>query len=145
VGVPIVVRMVTTARIDAIGLIASDLGRTVTFYRALGCDLPDPASLNSAKDDHLECDLGGVRLMFDTEEVMRSFSEDTWSGPGAGRLTLAARCDSPADVDRLHDELAGLGSGTQVAPFDAPWGMRYATVRDPDGVRVDLYAPLPTA
>jgi uncharacterized glyoxalase superfamily protein PhnB len=27
-------------------------------------------------------------------------------------------------------------------PFDAPWGMRYATVADPSGNGVDLYANL---
>jgi uncharacterized glyoxalase superfamily protein PhnB len=129
-----------TSRIDAVGLVASDLARTVTFYRAAGCSLPDPET--GELDEHLECDLGGVRLMIDTEEVMKSFAEDTWSGPNAGRLTLAARCASPADVDRLHDELAALGTGSLVAPFDAPWGQRYATVRDPDGVRVDIYTPL---
>jgi uncharacterized glyoxalase superfamily protein PhnB len=135
--------MSDTPRIDAIGLVASDLARTVTFYRVAGCALPDPGA--DGLDDHLECDLGGVRLMIDSEAVMKSFSEDTWSGPSAGRLTLAVRCASPAEVDRCHGELANLGSGSQVAPFDAPWGQRYATVRDPDGVRVDLYAALSTA
>jgi hypothetical protein len=78
--------MSDTPRVDAIGLVASDLARTVTFYRAAGCALPDPDA--DGLDDHLECDLGGVRLMIDTEAVMKSFSEDTWSGAGAGRLTL---------------------------------------------------------
>jgi hypothetical protein len=27
-------------------------------------------------------------------------------------------------------------------PYDAPWGQRYATVLDPDGNIVDLFAPL---
>ena len=134
--------MTGTPRIDAVGLIASDLARTVRFYRAAGCGLPDPDA--GALDDHLECDLGGVRLMIDSEAVMRSFAKDTWSGPSAGRLTLAIQCASPADVDRLHEELAALGAGSELAPFDAPWGQRYATVRDPDGVRVDCYAPLPS-
>ena len=40
----------------------------------------------------------------------------------------------------MHDELTALGSGSHLAPFDAFWGQRYATVLDPDGVRVDLYA-----
>jgi uncharacterized glyoxalase superfamily protein PhnB len=132
-----------TARIDAIGLVASDPAATLRFYRAVGCDLPDPDEVASL-EDHLECDLGGVRLMFDTEEVMASFSGEAWP-QGSGRLTMAARCDSPADVDRLHDELAALGAGSQVAPFDAPWGQRYATVLDPDGIRVDLYAQLAAA
>jgi uncharacterized glyoxalase superfamily protein PhnB len=126
--------------IDAIGLVASDLARTVTFYRAAGCELPDPDA--NPLDEHLECDLGSLRLMIDSEDMLKSFSEDTWSGPNAGRLTLAVRCASPPDVDRLHDELSALGAGSHVSPFDAPWGQRYATVRDPDGVRVDLYASL---
>ena len=109
--------------IDAIGLVASDLARTVTFYRAAGCVLPDPDA--NTLDEHLECDLGGLRLMIDSEDVMKSFSEDTCS---------------PTDVDRLHGELSALGAGSHLPPFDAPWGQRYATVRDPDGVRVDLYA-----
>jgi uncharacterized glyoxalase superfamily protein PhnB len=127
-----------TPQIDAIGLSASDLDRTIAFYRALGCAIADPTP-----DDHghLECDLGGVRLMIDTEDVMRSFNPD-WTGTGGGRLTLAARCESPAEVDRLHDDLSALGSGSALAPFDAFWGQRYASVLDPDGVHVDLYAPL---
>lgn len=31
---------------------------------------------------------------------------------------------------------------SDVVPFDAPWGQRYATVLDPDGNGVDLFAPL---
>jgi uncharacterized glyoxalase superfamily protein PhnB len=131
--------MANSAHIDAIGLVASDLAATLRFYRAAGCDVPDPDAADL--DDHIECDLGGVRLMFDTEEVMQSFTDETWPA-GGGRLTLAAQCASPADVDRLHGELAGIGRGSQVSPFDAPWGQRYATVLDPDGIRLDLYAPL---
>jgi uncharacterized glyoxalase superfamily protein PhnB len=133
--------MPTTARIDAIGMVASDLAATIAFYRALGCDLPDPDA--GELGDHIECDLGGVRLMFDTEEVVRSFSDESWSG--AGRITLAAQCDSPADVDRLHDQLAAMGRGSQLAPFDAFWGQRYASVLDPDENRLHLYAPLDPA
>lgn len=121
-------------RIDAVGVVAADLGRTITFYRALGCDLGEPDS-----DSHVVVDLGGFRLMFDTVETMRSFDPD-WEGTGSGRVTLAARCSSPAEVDRLHGELSELGAGSHLAPFDAFWGQRYATVLDPDGVRVDLYA-----
>ena len=44
---------------------------------------------------------------------------------------MNARLDSPADVDDGHK-----------APWDAPWGQRYALVRDPDGNAVDLFCPL---
>jgi catechol 2,3-dioxygenase-like lactoylglutathione lyase family enzyme len=126
-----------TPRIDAVSLVVSDLERTVAFYRALGCDLPDPPGAGG----HLDADLGNFRLLIDTEEIARSF-DPAWEGSGSGRVTLAARCDSPSEVDRLHDELSALGSGSQLAPFDAFWGQRYATVLDPDGIRVDLYAEL---
>jgi catechol 2,3-dioxygenase-like lactoylglutathione lyase family enzyme len=134
--------MSPTAHIDAIGMVASDLAATLRFYRAVGCDLPDPDA-GGGPDDHVECDLGGVRLMFDTEEVVASFSDESWTG--VGRITLAAQCESPADVDRLHDALAEIGRGSQVAPFDAPWGQRYASVLDPDENRLHLYAPLAPA
>jgi uncharacterized glyoxalase superfamily protein PhnB len=126
-----------TPHIDAIGLVAGDLNRTVAFYRALGCELPDPPG----EDGHLVAQLGDFRLMIDTEEVMRSF-DPNWQATGSGRVTLAAACESAAEVDRLHEELSALGSGSHLAPFDAFWGQRYATVLDPDGIRVDLYAPL---
>lgn len=34
------------------------------------------------------------------------------------------------------------GSPSAMAPFDAPWGQRYAGVLDPDGYQVPLFAPL---
>ena len=74
-----------TPQIDAIGLVASDLDRTVAFYRALGCELPDPPG----EDGHLVAELGDFRLMIDTEEVMRSF-DPHWQASGSGRVTLAA-------------------------------------------------------
>jgi catechol 2,3-dioxygenase-like lactoylglutathione lyase family enzyme len=121
----------------AIGIVSSDLDRTIAFYRRLGCpiDTPPPG------EGHVETTIAGLRLMIDTEETIRSFQPD-WSAVGSGRVALAAECDSPADVDRLHDELSGLGSGSHLAPFDAFWGQRYATVLDPDGVLVDLFATL---
>lgn len=124
----------TNTRLNAIGLVSADLGRTVRFYRALGCDLGEPDEVG-----HLSVDLGGFHLMIDIEETMHSF-DPGWQGQGSGRVTLAVECASPEDVDRLHAELSGLGSGSHLEPFDAFWGQRYATVLDPDGIRVDLYA-----
>ena len=128
----------STPQIDAIGIVSSDLDTTVAFYRALGCDVADPTPEDQG---HLVIQLGDFRILIDTEDVMRSF-DPGWQGNGSGRVTLATRCASPADVDRLYAELVALGSGSHLEPFDAFWGQRYATVLDPDGVRIDLYAPL---
>ena len=61
---------------------------------------------------------------------------------GGPRTALAFLCDSPADVDRIYQELTKAGGNSYLAPFDAPWGQRYATVHDHDGNAVDLFAPL---
>jgi uncharacterized glyoxalase superfamily protein PhnB len=46
------------------------------------------------------------------------------------------------ELDRLHAELTAAGYRSDGDPFDAFWGQRYATVLDPDGNPVDLFASL---
>ena len=130
-----------TVELDAIGMVVRDLDATLDFYRLLGLPVPDA----DPDAGHVEVPLGGgVRLMFDTEDVLRSFHPGwTPPPPGGGRVGLAVRVPAPADVDALHALVTGAGHRSGLPPFDAPWGQRYATVLDPDGTGVDLYAPLP--
>jgi uncharacterized glyoxalase superfamily protein PhnB len=128
----------SSARLNAFGIAVSDMGRSVAFYRQLGLSF-DAGAENAP---HTETTLGGgVRLMLDTEEVIRSFDAD-WSPGGSGRVSLAVAFDSPAEVDEAYASLAGQGFG-HTEPWDAFWGQRYAIVTDPDGTHIDLYAPLP--
>lgn len=48
-----------TPRVNALGLVASDLARTVAFYRALGCDLPDPTAADTGLAAHLSATSAG--------------------------------------------------------------------------------------
>jgi len=132
-----------TPRCDLIGLIVTDMARSLAFYRRLGLDLPAGADA----EPHVEVSLsGGLRLAFDTEDTIRSFDPGwTPATTGAGRLTLAFACDSPGEVDALHADLLAAGYRGHLAPWDAFWGQRYATVLDPDGTHVDLFAALPAA
>lgn len=132
-------RGLMTARFDAIGLVVSDMAASVAFYRRLGFTFPEGAE----NQPHAEAELpGGLRLMFDTEETVRSFLPE-WEPPvGGGRTSLALRCDGPAEVDALYEELLGSGHHGELKPWDAFWGQRYAVVLDPDGNGVDLFAPL---
>ncbi|MGH9272094.1 MAG: VOC family protein [Ilumatobacteraceae bacterium] len=126
-----------TPRFSAIGLVVADQARSLAFYRRLGLDVPEPSDTG-----HVNIDLpGGLLLMLDTEDVIRSF-DPSWSPPGDGghRIGLAFECASPDDVDRLVGELQAAGTAVHLEPFDAPWGQRYATVLDPDGNGVDLFA-----
>ncbi len=128
-----------TARFDALGIVVSDLAAAIAFYRLLGLDFDeDPEAAG-----HMEAELpGGTRLMLDTEEVIASFDPDFEPPTGSGRIGLAFVCDQPSDVDRLHNEVVSAGHTSSRAPFDAFWGQRYATVLDPDGTAIDLFAPL---
>ena len=124
--------------IDAVGTVVRDMPATLAFYRELGLDIP--AEADAAP--HAEAVLaGGMRLMWDTEETVRSFEPDYEREEGQSHA-LAARCDSAAEVDETVARLASLGHRVVREPWDAAWGQRYATVQDPDGYGVDLYAPL---
>lgn len=123
---------------DAIGVVAGDVAASVAFYRRVGVPFPPDLEI----EGHVECELApGVRLMIDSVEMIRSFEADYTPSPG-NQVGFAARLGSPAEVDALYAELAADGHGVTV-PWDAPWGMRYSTVADPDGQTVDLYADLP--
>ncbi|HEV3049076.1 MAG TPA: VOC family protein, partial [Longimicrobium sp.] len=57
-------------RLDLIGIVVADMARSLTFYRALGMDIPPEAD----GEPHVEVTLpGGLRLAWDTVEVIRSF------------------------------------------------------------------------
>jgi len=131
---------VMTPRFDAIGLVVADMGEALAFYRRLGLEIPTDAD----SQPHVEAALpGGLRLLFDTIETIRSFDPD-WTPAQGSRVDLAFACDSPDEVDRVYAELIDAGHESHKEPWDAFWGQRYAVVRDPDGNGVDLFAALPS-
>ncbi|MFI5638410.1 VOC family protein [Streptomyces goshikiensis] len=132
----------TTPRLDMIGLVVSDMAASLAFYRRLGVDVPAGAE----SEPHVEASLpGGLRIGWDTEEVVRSF-DPSWVRPaGGGRVGLAFLCASPAEVDAVYTELTGAGHTGHLAPWDAFWGQRYAVVLDPDGCEVSLFAAAQSA
>jgi uncharacterized glyoxalase superfamily protein PhnB len=85
---------------------------------------------------------GGLRLVWDTEDTIRSFAPGWKAGGGDSRASLAFRLPDPAAVDTAYAELTDAGYHGEHAPWDAFWGQRYAVLHDPDGLAVDLFAPL---
>ena len=125
---------------DVIGLVVSDMAATLAFYRRLGLDVPAEADT----EPHVEHQLpGGLRLCWDTEAVIASFDPTFVVPTSGGRVSIGFAVDSPAGVDEAYADLVGAGFSGHLEPWDAFWGQRYASVRDPDGVSVDLFAALP--
>ena len=121
----------------AVEIVAGDLTRSLDFYRVLGLAVPE------GDGPHVEVELpGGNKLLFDTEDTIAGMHPG-WTPPtSAGRVVLAFGLESPADVDALFARVTAAGHEGTLEPFDAPWGQRYATVLDPDGTSIDLFAPL---
>jgi len=128
------------ATLDAIGVVATDVAASIAFYRRVGVPFPDDVKI----EEHVECSLGsGMRLMIDSEESILGFNPAYVPVVGT-RVAFATRLGGPAEVDALYAELDAAGHG-RTPPWDAPWGLRYASVQDPDGLQVDLYAVLSAA
>ena len=124
--------------LDAIGFVVTDMSRTLAFYRELGVPVPDDAD-----EGHVEATLpSGMRLMWDTVDVVASF-DPSWTPPSGGhRCALAFGCHDGDEVDATYARMTRAGFDGHLEPWDAVWGQRYATLHDPDGNPVDLYAPL---
>jgi catechol 2,3-dioxygenase-like lactoylglutathione lyase family enzyme len=123
--------------LNAIGIVASDMGRSIAFYRAVGLDVPETPG-----EGHIDVSMpSGTRLMLDSEETVLSFRPD-WTRATGNQVGLAFACASPAEVDEVYARVTGAGFDGEKEPWDAFWGQRYAQLRDPDGVPVDLYAAL---
>ncbi len=126
------------ARLDLIGLVVKNMAASLHFYRLLGMEIPSTADA----DDHVEVTVGGMRIAWDELEMIKSFSPG-WVEPVGHRMSLAFLCDSPAEVDALHERVLQAGHKSHKAPWDAFWGQRYAQVLDPAGNVIDLFAQLP--
>lgn len=125
---------------DFIGIVTADLAASLSFYRALGLDIPE------GQDDapHVETTLpGGMTLAWDPVSTIVGFMPDFVLPSGDNRIGFAFSAGSPAEVDRVYAEVVErFPAAASTAPWDAPWGQRYSTVLDPDGNSIDIYAPL---
>ena len=123
---------------DMIGIVVTDMGAALRFYRMLGLDIPD------GKEGEAYVDVitpNGYRISWNTLAMVKGLEPD-WVEPRGVRMAMAFKCDSPGEVDLVHAKLTAAGYRSHKVPFDAFWGQRYATVLDPDDNSVDLFAPM---
>lgn len=123
--------------LDAIGIVSRDIGASVRFYALLGVVLKETGG-----PDHFEGTTpSGVRIMLDSVSLMKSLHPD-WQQPTGRAIILCFKQASPASVDELFTRITAAGFASSKEPWDAFWGQRYASVLDPDGNQIDLFAAL---
>ena len=121
-----------------IDIVVADMGAALTFYRTLGLAAPE----GMEGEDQVQVPTpGGATLGF-LSEVMMKGHDPHWVQPVGQRVTFACRCDDAAEVDAVYARMTGAGYEGRQAPWDSPWGQRYAMLGDPDGNRVDLFAAI---
>ena len=115
--------------LSMVGLVVEDMGRSLTFYRRLGVDIPEGV------DDrpHVQVPMaGGLTFFWNTRFVP---TDDPAREPPAGgyRVVLEFFLDGREAVDAKYGELTGHGYRGHRAPFVSSFGAYMAMVDDPDG------------
>ncbi|SMB88383.1 VOC family protein [Deinococcus hopiensis] len=134
-----------TLALNYVSFTVSNMERALAFYRTLGLPLPEGAHLGTdgRLQDHTEVTVNGVRVAWLDESLARQLDEG-WQPPArAARIGVAFGALTPGEVDAAVQRLRAGGYTVAAEPFDAFWGQRYATVLDPDGTPVDIFAWLP--
>ena len=125
-------------RLGFIGIVTRDMSASLSYYRLLGAPVPE-----GSDEPHVDTRLeDGTVLAWDTIDLIRRLDPGYESPSGGHRIALAFDMGSPGQVDRVYRDLVAAGHHGHVEPWDAHWGQRYATVLDPDGNSVDLFAAL---
>ena len=123
--------------LDAVGIVSENIQLSLKFYELLGVHLQEKGG-----PDHWEGSTpSGVRLMLDSLDLIKRISPD-WKEPVGSGVILCFKQDSSEQVDELFLTVIEAGFKPIKAPWDAFWGQRYASVQDPDGNQIDIFAPL---
>lgn len=126
-------------QITSVALWVRDLPSTAHFYRLLGLEVPDPAG-DPLGDPTFLVFPNGLAFGVGTGAAVRAYNPVRPEPSGGSPVMLEVGYDDPGEVDDMHSTVVGAGHRSQVAPFDAPWGVRFAVVEDPDGNAVGLTA-----
>ncbi|TDE93912.1 glyoxalase [Occultella glacieicola] len=127
--------------VGQVNLVVADLERSRSFYERLGIAF---VTRNRRGDGPAEA---WVSTNTGIPVVLHSTGFASWwdatapqPAPGGPQVDLVL--DSAERLDALVAEFESAGTPIVKAPTDMPWGQRLAILRDPDGHRIGLKAPL---
>lgn len=110
---------------------ASDLNKTVDFYRKLGFKV-------EILEDAARIKLGDFTLAFIDENKTSIKNESGMKPKGLGIYNYV----EVANVDAYFTWLKNNGIEPRTEPRDWPWGKREFVVKDPDGYKLVFFSPI---
>lgn len=122
--------------LDAIGIASNNIEKSIKFYNLLGLDFKEYG------EGHFEASCpSGIRLMIDSYELLKKINPE-WKEPKIPGITLCFKQETSEKVDELFNQIKDAGFTCDKEPWDAFWGQRYASVKDPNGNNIDIFANL---
>ena len=123
--------------LDAIGIVSKNISKSVQFYSLLGVELKEVGG-----QDHFEGTTdSGVRIMLDSLKLTKKINPN-WIEPSGSGVVLCFKQRTSEEVNALFLKIVEAGFHAVRSPWDAFWGQRYSSVKDPDGNQIDILAPL---
>jgi len=125
-----------TPKFRGIFLQVSDVDLTVSFYQLLDLEV-------ERVGDFLARAFwpDGKALEFGTIEITSSYDSSAAPGQSLSSNTIGMEFATSSKVDENYTKIINAGFLGHLAPFNSPWGARFAIVKDPDGNQVGLHGP----
>ncbi|WP_037852518.1 VOC family protein [Streptomyces sp. NRRL S-340] len=121
----------------SVRVITGDVARLVGFYeKATG------TTAVWATEDFAEVRTPGATLAIASTRTVPLFAPDSARPADNHSVIIEFLVD---DVDRVHENLAGLLDDVVGGPTTMPWGNRSLLFRDPDGNLVNFFTPVTPA
>lgn len=121
---------------DIVGNIVNDMTQALSFYQTLGFNV-----LGEASPDYTELQNNGVRISLNSLQMITGVYGFAPSQQG-DKIELAFLCETAAEVDNTVKKMSQAGYIVFKEPWNAPWGQRYAIIKDVDANLISLFAPL---
>ena len=123
-------------KLDMVGIIVNDMTQALSFYQTLGFNV-----LGEASPDYTELQNNGVRICLNSLQMITGVYGFAPSQQG-DKIELAFLCETAAEVDNTVKKMSQAGYIVFKEPWNAPWGQRYAIIKDVDANLISLFAPL---
>jgi len=117
------------------GLTVDDLGKSVTFYEALGFSVVQ----------RWEQDGTLLGVMLQAGELQLGLNQDDWKKGRSRQKGIGTRLniETAQSIDEIAERVRAAGFALDVVPFDTQWKTRQFELTDPTGFKLTVSSEWP--